>query len=240
MTIPVLNEAHSTEREKNQRINLLIKAVATTSVADGSITYAKIQNVSATDKLLGRASAGAGPVEEISCTSAGRALLDDADAASQRTTLGLGSAALLTADTDASLTADSDDNVATQKAVKAYVAANSGAMTGAQILSELLTVDGSGSSLDADLLDGVQGSSYCLTTNVDNTIAGLSVGAVGTYAQLYYGSTSALGAGSTLAGSSLSYSTGAGYSQGSSPGGTWRLMGQKPSVGASSVWLRIS
>jgi hypothetical protein len=51
------------------------------------------QNVSATDRLLGRSTAGAGVVEEIACTSAGRALLDDADAATQRTTLGLGSIA---------------------------------------------------------------------------------------------------------------------------------------------------
>jgi hypothetical protein len=46
-----------------------------------------------TDKVLGRASAGAGAAEEITCTSAGRDLLDDANAAAQRTTLGLGAAA---------------------------------------------------------------------------------------------------------------------------------------------------
>jgi len=61
----------------------------TITLADGSVTYAKIQDVSATDKLLGRSSSGAGDVEEIACTAAGRALLDDADAAAQRTTLGL-------------------------------------------------------------------------------------------------------------------------------------------------------
>lgn len=46
--------------------------------------------VSATDKVLGRSSAGAGVVEEITCTSAGRALIDDADNTAQRATLGLG------------------------------------------------------------------------------------------------------------------------------------------------------
>ena len=63
--------------------------LGTAEIADSSVTYAKIQDVSATDKLLGRSSSGAGVVEEISCTSAGRALLDDADASAQRTTLGL-------------------------------------------------------------------------------------------------------------------------------------------------------
>lgn len=57
------------------------------------VTYAKMQNVSATDKLLGRSTSGAGDVEEIACTAAGRALLDDADNSAQRTTLGLGSIA---------------------------------------------------------------------------------------------------------------------------------------------------
>ena len=66
------------------------------TIANSAVTYAKIQNVSATDKILGRSSSGAGVVEEITCTSAGRALLDDADASTQRTTLGLGSAATMT------------------------------------------------------------------------------------------------------------------------------------------------
>jgi hypothetical protein len=62
---------------------------ATWTVDNDAITYAKMQNVSATDKLLGRSTAGAGDVEEIACTAAGRALLDDADATAQRVTLGL-------------------------------------------------------------------------------------------------------------------------------------------------------
>jgi hypothetical protein len=68
-------------------------SLGTDAFADDAVTYAKIQNVSATDRLLGRASAGLGNVEEITCTAAGRALLDDADAAAQRATLGLGTLA---------------------------------------------------------------------------------------------------------------------------------------------------
>jgi hypothetical protein len=92
---------------------------ATWTIDPGVVTYAKMQDVSATDRLLGRDTAGAGDVEEIAPaaaramldlevgtdvqawsanldeyaavnpTAAGLALLDDADAAAQRTTLGL-------------------------------------------------------------------------------------------------------------------------------------------------------
>ncbi len=61
--------------------------IATAYIADSAVTYAKIQNVSATDKLLGRSTAGAGVVEEIACTAFARTVLDDANAAAARTTL---------------------------------------------------------------------------------------------------------------------------------------------------------
>lgn len=63
--------------------------IATDGIATNAVTYAKIQQVSATDKLLGRAMAGAGVIEEIACTAFGRSLIDDADASAARTTLGL-------------------------------------------------------------------------------------------------------------------------------------------------------
>jgi len=66
-----------------------LNSVSNLEIDDEAVSYAKIQHVSATDKLLGRSTAGSGDVEEIDCTAAGRALLDDVDALSQRTTLGL-------------------------------------------------------------------------------------------------------------------------------------------------------
>lgn len=63
--------------------------LATASYANDSVTYAKIQNVSATDRVLGRSTAGAGDVEELVCTAFGRSLIDDADASAGRTTLGV-------------------------------------------------------------------------------------------------------------------------------------------------------
>jgi hypothetical protein len=66
------------------------KTVSTTDIDDHAVTYGKIQNASATDVIIGREDAGPGPLQEIACTAAGRALLDDADAAAQRATLGLG------------------------------------------------------------------------------------------------------------------------------------------------------
>ena len=69
---------------------------ATWTVDNDAISYAKIQNVSATDRILGRSSSGAGDVEEITCTAAGRALIDDADAAAQRATLSAAASGAIT------------------------------------------------------------------------------------------------------------------------------------------------
>lgn len=97
----------------------------TMTIDNGAVSYAKIQDVSATDKVLGRSTAGAGDVEEIACTAAGRALMDDADAAAQRTTLGLGTmstqAANAVAITGGSITGMSSPSGSSDVATKAYV-----------------------------------------------------------------------------------------------------------------------
>lgn len=62
------------------------------TVAAGVITLAKMANL-AQDQFIGRVTASTGVPETATITAAGRALIDDTDAAAQRTTLGLGSLA---------------------------------------------------------------------------------------------------------------------------------------------------
>lgn len=63
-------------------------AVTTDELGTSAVTYEKIQDVSATDKVLGRSSAGSGDVEEIPCTAFGRSLLEDANATEHFATIG--------------------------------------------------------------------------------------------------------------------------------------------------------
>jgi hypothetical protein len=59
------------------------------TIGNDKVTYAKMQNVSATDMVIGRVTAGAGDPEEIACTAAGRALLAAVSAAAQRAALAI-------------------------------------------------------------------------------------------------------------------------------------------------------
>lgn len=69
----------------------------------------RIVNSLTTDTLIGRASAGTGAAELISCTSAGRNLIDDLDASAQRETLELGNSAVLDVGSTANTVAAGDD-----------------------------------------------------------------------------------------------------------------------------------
>lgn len=78
------------------KLDATVFNVATTGASDAvvdinndAISYAQIQNVSASDRLLGRVSASAGDIEEIPFSDFAQSLLDDADAGVARTTLGL-------------------------------------------------------------------------------------------------------------------------------------------------------
>ena len=126
--------------------------LGTVALDNSAVTYAKIQNVSATDRLLGRSTAGAGVVEEIPLTAAGRALIDDADAAAQRTTLGLGT-------------------IATQDA--SAIAITGGTITGGTItgITDLAVADGGTGASDAGTARTNLG--LAIGTNVQAYDAGL-------------------------------------------------------------------
>ena len=97
--------------------------IATANINDDAVSYAKIQNVSATDRILGRDSSGAGVIEEITPANV-RTMINVEDGA--------------TADQSAS-----------------------------EILTAVKTVDGAGSGLDADVLDGQHGSYYQNASNLN-------------------------------------------------------------------------
>ena len=67
--------------------------ITTEKLVAGAVTYEKLQDVSATDTLLGRASTGSGQVEEIPCTVFGRSLLAASTAAAAKTVLSLATVA---------------------------------------------------------------------------------------------------------------------------------------------------
>lgn len=64
-------------------------------VGDGTTAWSSLAYVTpyvtATDRILGRSSAGAGSAEEITCTAFGRTLISSADAAAARSSLGVSS-----------------------------------------------------------------------------------------------------------------------------------------------------
>ena len=104
-----------------------LTSVGTSNIDDDAVTFAKIQNVSATNRILGRDSAGAGVIEEITPANL-RTMLNVEDGA----------------------TAD---------------------QTASEILTLIKTVDGAGSGLDADTLDGVSSGSF-IRSDATDTMSG--------------------------------------------------------------------
>jgi hypothetical protein len=115
------------------------------TIENDTVTYAHLQNVSATDKVLGRSTGGAGDIEEIACTAAGRSVIGAATAGDQRTALGLaaiaatGSGADLVAGT-VPLTAIA--NIAAARVVGSIAGGAPAELTASQIFDLVSDVNG--------------------------------------------------------------------------------------------------
>jgi hypothetical protein len=109
-------------------------SIPTVAIENDAVTFAKIQQV-ASGVLLGRVSAGSGNVESITLTEAGRALLDDADASAQRTTLGLDTMAVQAA----SGVAITGGTAVLSSGTISYATINAGVISG---ITDLAVADG--------------------------------------------------------------------------------------------------
>ena len=113
-----------------------LTSVGTSNITDDAVTYAKIQNVSATNRILGRDSSGAGAIEEITPANL-RTMINVEDGADVTDATNVNAAgAVMNSDTSTSamqfvvdednMSSDSATKVPTQQSVKAYVDSQAG------------------------------------------------------------------------------------------------------------------
>lgn len=153
----------------------------TITIDNDAVTYAKIQDVSSTDKILGRVSGGAGSIEEITFTDFAQSMADDADASEARTTLGLGT-------------------LATQSGT--FSGTSSGTNTGDQNLFRTISVSGQSDVVadsTTDTLTIVAGTNVTITT--DASTDSITINASGGGSGLSdgdYGDVTVSGSGATI------------------------------------------
>lgn len=115
-----------------------------TTIANNAVTFAKIQQIN-TGLVLGRTSAGTGNVEVLT-------------GAQVKGLLGLVAADVGLGQVDNTSDANKPVSTATQSALNLKLDAST--YTASDVIAKLLTVDGAGSGLDADTLDGLDSNSF--------------------------------------------------------------------------------
>lgn len=134
------------------------------TIGANTVTFAKMQTVS-TNVLLGNDASGTA-VQEITCTQAGRDLLDDADAAAQRTTLGVDAAGNTT------LTAAPGSDL-TATGIKISLIANEN-----QAFGDVCRIDSAGEAAIADA------DAYATASALFMCLGTVTTGNTGTYLAL--------------------------------------------------------
>ena len=129
-------------------------SVTSNELAGGIITIDKMQDTTQGDVVLGRNDGAAGPVQEVPCTAAGRALIAGADASAQRTALGLGSLAVASG---------------TWAPGSSFSGTSSGTNTGDQTISLIGAVVGSGTGTFSTALSS---NSVDTSAIVDGAVTG--------------------------------------------------------------------
>lgn len=163
---------------------------ATWTVDADAITYAKIQNVSQTNVILGRDSAGAGNIEEIT-PAAARTLLDVPQTSHTHTEsdiTDLGATVTLNADTSVSANAwvldedtmvsNSSTKVPTQQSVKSYV--DTAVATAKLAPAVVATAGGDYATIGAAITAGetnifVTNGNYTETAQINITVGNVSI-----------------------------------------------------------------
>lgn len=161
--------------------DITVSGTGTIMTIDNSVvSYGKIQNVSATDKLLGRSTAGAGVIEEITCTSFARTILDDANAAATISTLGLGT-------------------LATQSGT--FSGTSSGTNTGDQNLFSTIAVSGQSDVIAdsaTDTLTLAAGANITITTNAGSDTITIAASGGSALSDADYGDITVSGTGTVM------------------------------------------
>ena len=139
-------------------------------------------------------------------------------------------------------TSDANKPISTATQTALNLKLNSSTYTAADILTKLLTVDGTGSTLDADTLDGIHASGFATSTHLHTGVYQLTNADLTAIANLSgtTGYLEKLASGVWTLSSTGGGSTGGGSTGGGSTGGTITLAGDVSGSGTSTIVVTLN